>query len=172
MAASAAAFTVLIVRIAGSGAAAATRKVATPGQRSVEEVSAFLQVPPERFVKSLVYVVDGDTPVLAMVRGDHTLFTSEKAIEYLWQRSAPLLKDPPSVHSYRPGSWGPDAVHQLIARDITCLVVEHNLSWIERACSEVFVMALGSTIGHGSMDTLRHDRAVIDAYLGEVAESA
>jgi branched-chain amino acid transport system ATP-binding protein len=65
-----------------------------------------------------------------------------------------------------------DAVHQLIARNITCLVVEHNLSWIERACSEVFVMALGSTIGHGSMDTLRRDRAVIDAYLGEVAESA
>ena len=65
-----------------------------------------------------------------------------------------------------------DAVHQLIARNITCLVVEHNLSWIERACSEVFVMALGSTIGHGSMDTLRSDRAVIDAYLGEVAESA
>ncbi|HEX4755647.1 MAG TPA: ATP-binding cassette domain-containing protein [Candidatus Dormibacteraeota bacterium] len=65
-----------------------------------------------------------------------------------------------------------DAVQQLRERNITCLVVEHNLSWIERACAEVYVMALGSTIGHGSMASLRRDRGVIDAYLGEVAESA
>jgi neutral amino acid transport system ATP-binding protein len=65
-----------------------------------------------------------------------------------------------------------EAVRELSARSITCLVVEHNLSWIERACSDVFVMALGTTIGQGSMETLRSDRAVIDAYLGEVAESA
>ncbi len=49
------------------------RKVATPGQRTVEEVSAFLRVPATRFVKSLVYVVDGGDAVLAMVRGDQTL---------------------------------------------------------------------------------------------------
>ena len=65
-----------------------------------------------------------------------------------------------------------EAVHQLSERNITCLVVEHNLSWIERACDDVFVMALGSTIGRGSMASLRTNRAVIDAYLGEVAASA
>jgi prolyl-tRNA synthetase len=51
---------------------ATLRAVATPKRRTVEEVSAFLRIPPERFVKSLVYVVDG-APVLAMVRGDHVL---------------------------------------------------------------------------------------------------
>jgi ABC-type branched-subunit amino acid transport system ATPase component len=65
-----------------------------------------------------------------------------------------------------------DAVRHLGERNITCLVVEHNLSWIERACSNVFVMALGSTIGAGTMERLRGNRAVIDAYLGEVAQSA
>jgi neutral amino acid transport system ATP-binding protein len=65
-----------------------------------------------------------------------------------------------------------EAVNHLRERNITCLVVEHNLSWIERVCSDVFVMSLGTTIGHGSMEHLRGDRAVIDAYLGEVAESA
>jgi prolyl-tRNA synthetase len=60
---------------AGGGDRAATplRKVATPGKRTVDEVSAFLDVPAERFVKSLVYVVDGGDAVLAMVRGDHAL---------------------------------------------------------------------------------------------------
>ncbi|MDQ2959552.1 MAG: ABC transporter ATP-binding protein [Candidatus Dormibacteraeota bacterium] len=65
-----------------------------------------------------------------------------------------------------------EAVRHLGERNITCLVVEHNLSWIERACDDVVVMALGSTIGNGSMEMLRHDAAVIDAYLGEVASNA
>jgi ABC-type branched-subunit amino acid transport system ATPase component len=65
-----------------------------------------------------------------------------------------------------------EAVNHLRERNITCLLVEHNLQWVERACSDVFVMALGTTIGHGSMQHLRADRAVIDAYLGEVAQSA
>ena len=39
--------------------AALDAQVATPGQRTVEEVSAFLGVPPDRFVKTLLYVTDG-----------------------------------------------------------------------------------------------------------------
>jgi prolyl-tRNA synthetase len=49
------------------------RKVATPGQRTVEEVSAFLGVPADRFVKTLLYVTDTGDAVAAMVRGDHEL---------------------------------------------------------------------------------------------------
>ena len=47
--------------------------------------------------------------------GDHTLFSSADGIESLWERSAPLLESPPPVRPYRPGSWGPNAIHQLIA---------------------------------------------------------
>ena len=47
--------------------------------------------------------------------GDHTLFTVAEGIERLWERSTPLLDDPPPVRSYPPGSWGPNAIHQLIA---------------------------------------------------------
>ena len=32
-----------------------------------------------------------------------------------WEVSAPLLQDPPPVRLYAPGSWGPNAIHQLIA---------------------------------------------------------
>jgi prolyl-tRNA synthetase len=52
--------------------APAYRKVETPKKRTIADVSAFLNVPPERFLKSLVYVAGG-TPVLAVVRGDHEL---------------------------------------------------------------------------------------------------
>ncbi len=49
--------------------------------------------------------------------GDHTLFTSAAGIEQLWERSIPLLDNPPPVRPYAPGSWGPNAIHQLIAPD-------------------------------------------------------
>jgi glucose-6-phosphate 1-dehydrogenase len=47
--------------------------------------------------------------------GDRTLFTTAEGIERLWDLSRPLLADPPPVRVYAPGSWGPNAIHQLIA---------------------------------------------------------
>src|SRR3954464_7593543 len=47
--------------------------------------------------------------------GDHTLFTTSEGIERLWELSVPLLEAPPPVRVYPPGSWGPNAIHQLIA---------------------------------------------------------
>jgi glucose-6-phosphate 1-dehydrogenase len=53
--------------------------------------------------------------ILDAMRGDHTLFNTAEGIESLWARSAPLLEDPPQVKIYPPGTWGPNAIHQLIA---------------------------------------------------------
>jgi glucose-6-phosphate 1-dehydrogenase len=53
--------------------------------------------------------------ILDAMRGDHTLFNTAEGIERLWEVSTPLLEDPPPVRSYAPGSWGPNAIHQLVA---------------------------------------------------------
>jgi len=53
--------------------------------------------------------------ILDAMRGDHTLFTTAEGIESLWERSTALLEDPPPVKMYQPGTWGPNAIHQLIA---------------------------------------------------------
>ena len=53
--------------------------------------------------------------ILDAMRGDHTLFNTAEGIERLWEVSIPLLERPPRVHFYAPGSWGPTAIHQLIA---------------------------------------------------------
>jgi len=47
-------------------------RVLTPGQKSVEEVAAFLGVNSAQVVKTLVLVADGE-PVIALVRGDYDL---------------------------------------------------------------------------------------------------
>jgi glucose-6-phosphate 1-dehydrogenase len=58
--------------------------------------------------------------------GDHTLFSTAEGIESLWEKSIPLLQDPPPLRPYRPGSWGPNAMHQLIAPDAWRLPFERG----------------------------------------------
>jgi glucose-6-phosphate 1-dehydrogenase len=53
--------------------------------------------------------------ILDAMRGDRTLFTTAEGIERLWEASQPLIDTPPLVRPYAPGSWGPNAIHQLIA---------------------------------------------------------
>jgi glucose-6-phosphate 1-dehydrogenase len=53
--------------------------------------------------------------ILDAMLGDHTLFTTAEGIERLWEISVPLLESPPPVKAYAPGSWGPNAIHQLVA---------------------------------------------------------
>ena len=53
--------------------------------------------------------------ILDAMRGDHTLFTTAEGIERLWEVSMPLLESPPPVRVYATGSWGPNAIHQLVA---------------------------------------------------------
>jgi prolyl-tRNA synthetase len=48
----------------------ALEKVATPNQKSIEEVSTYLGVAPEKCIKTLLFKVD-DQYVVALVRGDH-----------------------------------------------------------------------------------------------------
>jgi glucose-6-phosphate 1-dehydrogenase len=52
--------------------------------------------------------------ILDAMRGDHTLFNTAEGIERLWELSTPMLEAPPPVRLYAPGSWGPNAIHQLV----------------------------------------------------------
>jgi glucose-6-phosphate 1-dehydrogenase len=47
--------------------------------------------------------------------GDRTLFTTARDIERLWEVAEPLLREPPPVKPYPPGSWGPTEIGALIA---------------------------------------------------------
>jgi prolyl-tRNA synthetase len=56
----------------GTPGTAAIETVATPGKRTIEEVTAFLGLKAENLVKTLIYVADGK-PVAVLVRGDRNL---------------------------------------------------------------------------------------------------
>jgi ABC-type branched-subunit amino acid transport system ATPase component len=61
------------------------------------------------------------------------------------------------------------AIQDLNRDGITVLLIEHNLPWVEEACAKIVVMAQGADIASGTMESHRTNKAVIDAYLGEVA---
>ncbi|HTW41073.1 MAG TPA: glucose-6-phosphate dehydrogenase [Solirubrobacteraceae bacterium] len=49
------------------------------------------------------------------MRGDSTRFTRQDGVEETWRIFEPLLREPPPVHAYAPGSWGPPEAEKLIA---------------------------------------------------------
>jgi glucose-6-phosphate 1-dehydrogenase len=69
--------------------------------------------------------------IIDAMTGDHTLFTTADGIERLWELSSPLLETPPPVRSYPVGSWGPNAIHHLIAPDAWRLPFER--AWRDTA---------------------------------------
>jgi glucose-6-phosphate 1-dehydrogenase len=50
----------------------------------------------------------------AALEGDSTRFTRQDGVEETWRVMQPLLDAPPPVHSYAPGSWGPEEANDLV----------------------------------------------------------
>jgi glucose-6-phosphate 1-dehydrogenase len=53
--------------------------------------------------------------LLDALRGDSGRFTRQDGVEETWRIFEPLLSDPPTVHPYAPGTWGPEAANKLIS---------------------------------------------------------
>jgi glucose-6-phosphate 1-dehydrogenase len=51
----------------------------------------------------------------AAMNGDSARFTRQDSIEEAWRILQPLLDNPPPVHDYEKGSWGPDAADKLVS---------------------------------------------------------
>ena len=61
---------------------------------------------------------EGPTPyevlLSAAMAGDRSFFTRQDSVEEAWRVVAPLLEDPPAVHSYAKGSWGPAQADRVV----------------------------------------------------------
>lgn len=49
------------------------------------------------------------------IAGDSTLFARQDVVEAAWNIVDPVIKDPPPVYEYEPGSWGPPQAEALVA---------------------------------------------------------
>lgn len=53
--------------------------------------------------------------LLAAMAGQSGRFTRQDQVEEEWRVMQPLLDAPPPVHTYAPGTWGPENAHTLVA---------------------------------------------------------
>lgn len=51
----------------------------------------------------------------AALTGDGKRFTRQDSVEECWRVMTPLLDDPPPVHPYAKGTWGPDEGDSVLA---------------------------------------------------------
>jgi glucose-6-phosphate 1-dehydrogenase len=61
---------------------------------------------------------EGPTPYEVLLHaaliGDSKRFTRQDGVEQCWRVMGPLLENPPPVHAYAKGSWGPPEANQLL----------------------------------------------------------
>lgn len=53
------------------------------------------------------------------------------------------------------------------AEGLTLMVVEHDMSLIAQVCDMVYVLSFGQIIASGTHEEIKHNPAVIEAYLGQ-----
>ena len=92
-------------------------EVATPNAKTIAEVSALLGLEPRRTVKSLLYVAAKAGPVLALVRGDHSLH-ERKLARVLGEEVRPAHpEEVRGAFGAGPGSVGPVGVKVPVVAD-------------------------------------------------------
>jgi branched-chain amino acid transport system ATP-binding protein len=63
-------------------------------------------------------------------------------------------------------------VLRLREEGLTLLVIEHDMAFIGQVCDAVYVLNFGQMIAHGTPDEVKHNPAVISAYLGAEDETS
>jgi glucose-6-phosphate 1-dehydrogenase len=92
------------------------------GLRIVLEARRAESMQPESITLDMTFAEEGGegpTPYEVLLRaamlGQATRFTRQDGVEETWRIMQPLLDEPPDVHSYSPGTWGPSSADGLVA---------------------------------------------------------
>ncbi len=93
----------------------------TTGIRFLVDAQRHEAVEPEQINLDMEFAQEGGegpTPYEVLLHaaliGDSKRFTRQDGVEECWRVMAPLLEQPPPVHPYAKGSWGPEAAERVV----------------------------------------------------------
>jgi glucose-6-phosphate 1-dehydrogenase len=93
----------------------------TTGIRLLVDAQRHETVEPEQINLDMEFAGEGGegpTPYEVLLHaaliGDSKRFTRQDGVEQCWRVMAPLLENPPPVHPYAKGSWGPEAADRVL----------------------------------------------------------
>jgi glucose-6-phosphate 1-dehydrogenase len=92
------------------------------GLRLIADAQRHDAAEPEQITMDMEFAQEGGegpTPYEVLLHaamiGDAKRFTRQDLVEQCWRVVQPLLDDPPPVHQYAQGTWGPQAAEQVVA---------------------------------------------------------
>ncbi|HEX9143739.1 MAG TPA: proline--tRNA ligase [Candidatus Binatia bacterium] len=109
-------------------------KVSTPGKKSVAEVAAFLHLPPDKFIKTLVYKTDQKELIAALVRGDHEI--NELKLQAVLGCSELALADEAEIEAATgvvPGFLGPIGLQLRMIADLAIQGIREGVTGANEA---------------------------------------
>jgi len=111
---------------------------------------------------------DLETPVQDLPYGERRLLAIARAVA---SRPSVLLLDEPAAGL---GDVETAELAHLVRRladdwGMAVLLVEHDMTFVMSVCDELVVLDFGRKIGEGPPALVRHDPAVVAAYLGDAA---
>ncbi len=92
------------------------------GVRMLVDAQRHFAVEPEQINLDMEFAVEGGegpTPYEVLLHaamvGDSRRFTRQDGVEECWRVMQPLISEPPPVHPYAKGTWGPEAADEVVA---------------------------------------------------------
>jgi glucose-6-phosphate 1-dehydrogenase len=92
------------------------------GLRLLADAQRHEAMEPEQISMDMEFAAEGGegpTPYEVLLHaalvGNSKRFTRQDCVEQCWRIMQPLLDQPPPVHPYAPGSWGPEAAEEVLA---------------------------------------------------------
>ena len=130
--------------------------VSTPNVTTIEQVSKFLQVQPDKLVKTLIYKV-GDEPVAVLVRGDHEV-NEARLVKVLGQDGIALADEETIVNitGAPMGFAGPVGLDIQIIADQAVSVLKNCVTGANKADTHLVNVNPGRDFKINRVDNLRY----------------
>lgn len=121
----------------------------------------------ERLLRQVKLDLHRDAPAGELSGGQHKLLELARAL--MAEPRVILLDEPCAGLHPEMIDFLSETITRLHDEGMTFVIVEHNIGFILRQCSRVIVMAQGRVIMDAPPETVRHDRRVLDIFLGQDA---